>query len=283
MIALFADPATKRAFASAVMISFSGAPLGVFLVLRRMSLMGDVIAHAILPGTAAGFILAGLSLPVMGAGGLIAGLIVALLASLATRYTAIREDANLATFYMVALAAGVAMLAAHGTAQNLEDILFGDVSAVSRETLIAMTAASSVTLFGLAVIYRPLVIEAFDPVFLQSVGGRGGLYQGVFMALTVLTMVEGYRTLGTLMASDLIIIPAVTAQFWTRRLPFLMLWAVAIGIVSSAVGIMIAARYGLPSGPAIILVVGGIYFLSALFGSVGSLRARYFPPHHLEA
>src|ERR1700733_7031869 len=104
MLCPFTDPSMKRALVGAILVSVSGAPLGVMLVLRRMSLMGDVIAHAILPGTAAGFIMAGMSFTAMGLGGLLAGFAVALAAGLATRFTAIREDANLAAFYLLSVA-----------------------------------------------------------------------------------------------------------------------------------------------------------------------------------
>src|SRR3984957_16703639 len=106
----FIDPSMKRALAAALLISISGAPLGVLLVLRRMSLMGDVIAHAILPGTAAGFIIPGMSFPAMSLGGLIAGLTVALFAGLATRFTVIREDAGLVCSYLIAVAIGILLL-----------------------------------------------------------------------------------------------------------------------------------------------------------------------------
>ncbi len=277
------DPALKRALVSAVLVSCSGAPLGVMLVLRRMSLMGDVIAHAILPGTAAGFILAGLSIPAMSLGGLIAGLIVALIAGLATRFTAIREDASLATFYLLAVAAGILMLSLHGTAQDLEDILFGDAQSVDNQMLVYMAGVTSFTLLALAVIYRPLVVESFDPHFMRAVRGKGGLYHVIFMLLVVLNMVEGYRTLGTLMASGLLLIPAVAAQFWSRKLSGLISISVLIAIISSVAGIILAETYKVPSGPAIVLFIGAIYMGSGLLGRHGSVRARYFPFRHFEA
>lgn len=279
----FTDPALKRALVSAILVSVSGAPLGVMLVLRRMSLMGDVIAHAILPGTAAGFILAGLSVPAMSLGGMIAGLTVALIAGLATRFTAIREDASLATFYLLAVAVGILMLSLHGSAQDLEDILFGDAQAIDNQILVYMAAVSCVTLLTLAVIYRPLVVESFDPQFMKAVRGKGGFYHILFMLLVVLNMVEGYRTLGTLMASGLLLIPAVAAQFWTRRLSGLILVAVAIAVLSSIIGIVVADIFKVPSGPAIVLMIGVVYIGSVLFGKHGSVRARYFPFRHLEA
>lgn len=276
------DPHLKHALVAGLLVSISGAPLGVMLVLRRMSLMGDVIAHAILPGTAAGFILAGASISAMSLGGLIAGLLVALLASLTTRFTKIREDANLATFYLLAVALGILMLSLHGSAQDLEEILFGNAESIETPMIVMMAIVTSITLTLLALIYRPLAVESFDPVFLRSVNGKGGFYHALFMMLVVLNMVEGYRTLGTLMASGLLLIPAVTAQFWTRRLGSLIFIASLFAILASTSGILVSASLSLPSGPSIVLIAGTFYMLSVFFGRYGSLWARYFPAKHLE-
>ncbi|MFY9288290.1 MAG: metal ABC transporter permease [Alphaproteobacteria bacterium] len=282
MCTFFCDPAIKRAIVGAILVSLSGAPLGVMLVLRRMSLMGDVLAHAILPGTAIGFLVAGMSITAMSMGGLIAGLLIALVAGLATRFTSIREDANMVTFYLMAVALGIMLISLNGSSENLEDILFGDAKAVTDQALIVMASVTSLTLLLFAVIYRPLVVESFDPAFMKSVRGHGGLYHILFMLMVVVNMVEGYRTLGTLMSSGLLLIPAVTAQFWSRRLSGLMILAILIAISASIVGIAVAEAYQIPSGPSIVLITGLIYILSALLGRHGSVRARYFPARHLE-
>src|SRR6187399_3565545 len=94
----------RRALAAIIALSLGGAPIGVFLMLRRMSLVGDAMAHAILPGAAIGFLVSGLNLFAMTTGGLIAGFTVALLAGLVARNTELKEDASLATFYLVSLA-----------------------------------------------------------------------------------------------------------------------------------------------------------------------------------
>ena len=276
------DVTLKHALVATLLVSLSGAPLGVFLVLRRMSLMGDVIAHAILPGTAAGFILAGASMGAMSLGGLVAGFLVAILASLATHFTKIREDANLATFYLVAVALGILMLSLHGSAQDLEDILFGNAQSIASSMLIVMALVTTLTVLLLAFIYRPLVVESFDPLFLRSMKGHGGLYHGLFMMLVVVNMVEGYRALGTLMASGLLLIPAVTAQFWTRHLSLMIGLAVILAILTSAGGIFLATTLLLPSGPCIVLMAGTTYLFSVCFGHYGSLWARFFPSRHLE-
>ncbi|MGE3624714.1 MAG: metal ABC transporter permease [Bdellovibrionales bacterium] len=279
----FDDPATRRTLAGAMLVALGGAPLGVMMVLRRMSLMGDVIAHAILPGTAAGFIIAGLSVPAMSFGGLLAGVVVALAAGLVSRVTAIREDTNLATFYLLAVAIGVLMLALHGTAQDLESILFGSPESISGDVLIAMAAVTSATLLVLAIIWRPLVVESFDPVFMRSVRGHGGFYHVLFMMLLVLNMVEGYRMIGTMMAAGLMLIPAASAQLWSRRIGAQIGIAALIGVVASPLGVWLALCLEIPSGPAVILFAGAVYLLSLAFGRHGSLRARYFPGRHLES
>ena len=282
-IDMFIEPTTKRALVGAVLVSLGGAPLGVMLVLRRMSLMGDVIAHAILPGTAAGFIMAGASISAMSLGGLIAGLLVALLAGLATRLTIIREDANLATFYLIAVALGILMLSLHGTAQDLEDILFGDAESITALALVVMATVTAITLIVMSLIYRPLVVESFDPLFLKSMWGNGAFYHVLFMMLVVLNMIEGYRALGTLMTSGLLLIPAVAAQLWTRRLGVMIALSVIFAVVSATTGIVIAKYLTIPSGPAIILVTGIFYAVSVLCGRYGSLWARYVPTRHLKS
>jgi zinc/manganese transport system permease protein len=282
MFSFLSDAVTQRALIGAILVSLGSAPLGVFLVLRRMSLMGDVMAHAILPGVAGAFILYGMSIPAMSLGGLIAGLTVAILAGFVTRFTALREDASLAAFYLIAVAAGVLMVALYGNAQDLEDILFGDARSLDTATLHLMAVVSGITILTFGFIYRPLVVESFDPVFLRSVGGNGGLVHGMFLTLAVLNMVESYRAMGTLMSAGLMLIPAIAAQFWTQSLRPMLAIAIGIGISGAVLGLMLAFTYNVPSGPAIILIVGAMYIVSLLFGRFGSIRARYFPFQHLE-
>src|SRR5918911_4678287 len=120
----------RRALVGAAAIALAGGPIGVFLMLRRMSLVGDAMAHAILPGAAIGFLLSGLNLFAMTAGGLIAGFVVAMLTGLVARTTELKEDAALATFYLLSLALGVAIISVKGTNIDLLHFLFGNVLAL---------------------------------------------------------------------------------------------------------------------------------------------------------
>lgn len=167
----------RRALAGGVALVLSIAPLGVFLMLRRMSLMGDAIAHGVLPGAALAFWLYGLSLPALAAGGLIAGLGMAALAAWVTRRTGLREDASLAAIYPIALASGVLLLGLAGRRIDLLHLLFGSALAVDAATLRSMLIVSAASLLLLALIYRPLVQDSLDALFLRSVSRRRALLE----------------------------------------------------------------------------------------------------------
>ena len=273
----------RRALAAIIALSLSGAPIGVFLMLRRMSLVGDAMAHAILPGAAIGFLVSGLNLFAMMTGGLIAGFVVALLAGLVTRTTGLKEDASLATFYLASLALGVSIVSVKGSNIDLLHVLFGNILAMDDQTLLVIAANATITLIVLAVIYRPLVIESVDPLFLRTVSRAGAPAHLLFMALVVVNLVNGFQALGTLLAVGLMILPAGIARFWSRDITGLIFIAVLSALVSGYTGLVLSFHTRLPSGPAIILVAALLYLGSVLLGSVGGLLRQMFPGRHLEA
>jgi zinc/manganese transport system permease protein len=273
----------RRALAAIIALSLAGAPIGVFLMLRRMSLVGDAMAHAILPGAAIGFLLSGLNLFAMTTGGLIAGFTVAILAGLVSRTTGLKEDASLATFYLASLALGVSIVSLKGSNIDLLHVLFGNILAMDDQTLLVIAANATITLILLAVIYRPLVIESVDPLFLRTVSRAGAPAHLIFLALVVINLVNGFQALGTLLAVGLMILPAGIARFWSRDITGLICIAVLSALISGYVGLVLSFQTRLPSGPAIILVAAGLYMASVLFGSVGGLVRQLFPGRHLEA
>lgn len=273
----------RRALAGCLALSVSAPPVGVFLTLRRMSLMSDAMSHAILPGAAAGFLVAGLSLPAMTLGGLVAGLVVALLAGAVTRTTVLREDASLAAFYLISLAGGVLLVSLRGSQVDLMHFLFGSVLALDDPALILLGGICTATLAILALIYRPLVMECVDPLFLRSVSRAGGPVHFAFLGLVVVNLVGGFQALGTLLAVGLMLLPAVAARFWARELGSTMAAAVAIAALASFCGLSLSYRYDLPSGPAIVLAAGALYVASMLAGPQGGLLRRLIRPRHLEA
>ncbi|MGN6309147.1 MAG: metal ABC transporter permease [Xanthobacteraceae bacterium] len=273
----------RRALAGVVALSLAGAPIGVFLMLRRMSLVGDAMAHAILPGAAIGFLLSGLNLFAMTFGGLIAGFAVAILSGVVARNTELKEDAALATFYLASLALGVTIVSMRGTNIDLLHVLFGNILALDDQTLLVIAFNATVTLLTMAVIYRPLVVECVDPVFLRTVSRAGAPTHLVFMALVVINLVNGFHALGTLLAVGLMILPAGIARFWSRDITGMIAVAVVSAALSGYAGLVLSYHAGVPSGPAIILIAAGLYVVSVLFGSVGGLLRQWFPGRHLEA
>jgi len=276
-------PFMRRALVACLALSLGSGPIGVFLILRRMSLLGDALSHAILPGAAVGFVFGGLSLWPMSLGGFGAAVIVALLSGLVARVTRLREDASFAGFYLIALALGVLLISTHGGAVDLMHVLFGSVLAVDDESLILVASIASLTLGLLAVIWRPLVVECFDPGFLKTVGGQGAICHMLFMVLVVVNLVAGFQALGTLMAVGLMMLPAAAARFWARSIEGMAAAAIGLAMLSSVVGLLASFHLELASGPSIVLAAGAVYVLSILAGPRDSVLRRYFPGRHLEA
>jgi zinc/manganese transport system permease protein len=273
----------RRALVGTFALALGAPPVGVFLTLRRMSLIGDAMAHAILPGAAIGFLIAGLSLFAMAGGGMIAGFLIAVGAGLIARATPLKEDASLAAFFLVALALGVTIVSVKGSNVDLMHFLFGSVLAVDDPALLLIVSITSASLVILALIWRPLVLECVDPGFLRSVSRAGGPAHIAFLALVVMNLVGGFQALGTLLAVGVMILPAVVARFWARDITAMIGAAVISAAISGYAGLVISYHANLPSGPTIILAAGVLYGLSVLLGPVGGLLWLALPQRHLEA
>ena len=147
--------------------------------------------------------------------------------------------------------------------------------------LLLMASVATVSVMVFAIIYRPLVAECFDPAFLRSVGGHGGLVHTLFLVLVVLNMVSGFQALGTLMAVGLMMLPAVAARFWVRQVWSLAALSVLIAFASGYAGLVLSYRFNLPSGPAIVLTAGVFYLASLLLGPRGGLLSGLSNRRHL--
>jgi zinc/manganese transport system permease protein len=273
----------RRALIGSIALSLGAGPIGVFMMLRRMSLFGDAMAHAILPGAAIGFLVSGLSLGAMTIGGLAAGVLVVLLAGVVTRNTALKEDASLAAFYLISLALGVTIVSLKGSNIDLLHVLFGSILALDDMALFLLAGITTCTLLVLAMLYRPLVLECVDPEYLKSVSRAGGPTHLIFLVLVVMTLVGGFSALGTLLAVGIMMLPAASARFWATELDGMIVAATLTAIASSVIGLIVSYHSGLPTGPVIILSTGCLYALSLLFGPQGGLISRLMPRVHLEA
>lgn len=284
LVAPFADqPAMRHALAATFALSLSAPPIGVFLMLRRMSLIGDALSHAILPGAAIGFLIAGLSVFAMAGGGLIAGFLVTIGAGLIARATPVKEDASLAAFFLISLALGVVIVAAKGSDEDLVHFLFGSVLAIGNAALALIAGIAALSLLVFALIWRPLVLECVDPVFLRTVSRSGGPAHIAFLALVVLNLVGGFIVLGTLLAVGLMMLPAFIARLWARDITGLIVVASGSAVISGYAGLVLAHGTGWPAGPTIVLAAGALYALSIVAGSAGGLISQIRPRRHLRA
>ncbi|MBW7861744.1 MAG: metal ABC transporter permease [Rhodocyclaceae bacterium] len=273
----------RRALAGCLALALGATPIGLFLLLRRMSLMGDAMSHAVLPGAALGYLAFGLSLGAMTVGGIIAGIAVAIASGWVARSSVLKEDASLATFYLMSLAAGVLIVSLRGRNLDLLHVLFGSVLALDGGSLLLIAAISTVTLFALALLYRPLVLECFDPVFLRGVSRCSPIAHYGFLILVVLNLVSGFHALGTLMAVGIMILPAAAARLWAATLPTMLVLAVCIALLSGVLGLLASFHADVPAGPAIILVAGLLHVASLVLAPGGLIGPRLVRRPHLES
>ena len=272
----------RRALAGCLALSLGATPIGVFLMLRRMSLAGDAMAHAVLPGAAIGYLFAGLSLSAMTIGGLVAGLLVALLAGGVARHSVLKEDASLAAFYLISLSSGVMIVSLRGSSVDLLHVLFGSVLALDDQALMLLASFATLTLLALAVGLRLLVLECVDPVFLRSASAFSALTHYGFMALVVVNLVGGFHALGTLMAVGIMILPAATARMWVASIGALLAVAVGAAFACSVAGLLLSYHANLPAGPAIVLTLGAAYLASLLAAPHGPLMMHLRPRWHFK-
>jgi zinc/manganese transport system permease protein len=262
---LIVEPFATLAFMRAALVAclalaLANGTLGTLLVLRRMSLDGDVLGHAVMPGAAVGFLYAGPSPAWLSLGGLASGFGVAALAGLIANERA-RRDAGLVAFYLVALSLGVLLVAWRGSNVDVMRVLFGTVLAIDQRALIQIAAASSVIVLVIAALYRPLAVGAIDPAFLRASGARFP-YGAVFQGLVVLGLVASFQAFGTLLAIGPMLLPAAAARCWGLGAAGSMLLATGFGLAASVTGLLVSYHGNLPSGPAIVLVAALLFGFS---------------------
>ena len=286
MMALLTEPFYDYAFMQRALIgSFTvclgSVPVGIFMTLRRMSLTGDAMAHAILPGAAIAYLISGLSLLGLTLGGVFAGLIVAALAGWVARSTHLKEDTSLAAFYLISLALGVLVISIKQSNVDLFHVLFGNILALDNTALYLLASISSISLLLMALLYRPLVIECVDPSFFRHSGHASAAAHYGFLFLMVINLVSGFHALGTLMAIGIMILPAAAARFWVQSIDQILVAALLISAAGCYIGLLLSFYLDLPSGPAIIISLGTVYIFSILLGTHGGLISQLIPKRHL--
>jgi len=265
----------QRGVLSAVLLSLSGGLLGPILVLRRLALMGDALAHSLLPGVALSFLFFGPNVPALFLGSLIAGLLTAAGSALLSRLTRIKEDAAFGALFVIFFAAGIAIISTLGTKLDLMHFLFGNILAVSANDLWLSAGASAVTVAAFGMLRRSILLETFDPLFHRATGGRGGLTHVGLLCLTVVNLVAALQAMGVVLALGLFLLPAVTAYLWCDRLKTLLIASVGLAAAGSILGIFVSYHANIASGAAIVLTLGAAFIGSAVLSPRHGMIARW--------
>ena len=271
----------QRALVGSLAVCLGAVPVGIFMTLRQMSLTGDAMAHAILPGAAIAYLLSGLSLVALTLGGLVAGLVVAALAGWVARSTHLKEDTSLAAFYLVSLALGVLVISLKRSNVDLFHVLFGNILALDNAALWLLASIATISMLFMAFLYRPLVIECVDPSFLRRSGRASSVAHYGFLFLMVINLVGGFHALGTLMAIGIMILPSAAARFWAKTLDGILMTSVLVSIAGCYAGLLLSFYFDLPAGPAIVLSLGVVYMTSIFIGFNGGLLEKYYSGRHL--
>jgi zinc/manganese transport system permease protein len=273
------DTALMIALAGALALGVGAAPLGVLLIGRRMSLVGDSLSHATLPGAAIAFLLAGTNPWALTVGALAAGLVVAVASGLLSRAGKLPEDAAFAVLYLTALAAGVLILGRTASVEVVHSLLFGSVDALDRPGLVLAVAGAAATLVALSLFGRGLSLAAEDGTFAHA-GFKSATLQALLMGLVAFNLVAGFRAFGALMTVGLMMIPATAATFWAESFKGRAMTAVLISALSSVGGLFAARAFAYEPGAAMVMAAAALFGLSALGGRRrGLLHSMTRRPH----
>ncbi len=255
------------------------ALVGCYLVLRRMSMLGDAISHAVLPGLVVAFILSGsVNLGWMFLGALAAGVLTAVLTETLHRYGGVSEDASMGVVFTAMFAVGVVLIRRYAHAVeldvdcvfsgSLDMVTFHQVSLLGFEVPRAMASIAPVLLLNLALVavfWKELLISSFDPGLATTMGFRAGVLRYGLMVLVALTAVASFEQVGSILVVAMFIVPGATAHLLSDRLRNMLAIAVTVAVASSVLGRGLATWWNVNTAGAMTVAVGGLYLLAALF------------------
>lgn len=281
LLGLLQDPNFRWILLGCMLLGLGSGVLGSFAYLRKMSLMGDALSHAALPGICIAFMLTGVkSVGVFLIGAAAAGLIATLGIGWITRHSRVKQDAALGIVLSVFFGLGIVLLTMiqHGGSGNqsgLDKFLFGQAAALNGSDVTVM-AGVSVLLVGVCMLlFKEFKLLSFDPGFARGIGLPVGLLDQFMMFLLVVAVVVGIQAVGVVLMSALLITPAVSARYWTERLGVMTALSGLFGALSGFVGTWASTAGGnLPTGPLSVLAATAWFILSVLIAPRRGLFAK---------
>ncbi|HCZ5796283.1 TPA: metal ABC transporter permease [Staphylococcus aureus] len=267
---LFTYQFLNRALITSIIVGIVCGTVGSLIVLRGLSLMGDAMSHAVLPGVALSFLF---GIP-MFVGALITGMIASIFIGYITSSSKTKPDAAIGISFTAFLASGIIIISLINTTTDLYHILFGSLLAITNSAFLTTIVIGSIVLILIIIFYRPLMISTFDPTFSRMSGLNTTLLHYFVMLLLSLVTVASIQTVGIILVVALLITPASTAFLISKKLYSMMIIASLISVISSIVGLYYSYIYNIPSGATIVLCTFVIYIITLFFTKFTNRKKR---------
>ncbi|HEH3475968.1 TPA: metal ABC transporter permease [Staphylococcus aureus] len=267
---LFTYQFLNRALITSIIVGIVCGTVGSLIVLRGLSLMGDAMSHAVLPGVALSFLF-GIPMFVVA---LITGMIASIFIGYITSSSKTKPDAAIGISFTAFLASGIIIISLINTTTDLYHILFGNLLAITNSAFLTTIVIGSIVLILIIIFYRPLMISTFDPTFSRMSGLNTTLLHYFVMLLLSLVTVASIQTVGIILVVALLITPASTAFLISKKLYSMMIIASLISVISSIVGLYYSYIYNIPSGATIVLCTFVIYIITLFFTKFTNRKKR---------
>ena len=267
---LFTYQFLNRALITSIIVGIVCGTVGSLIVLRGLSLMGDAMSHAVLPGVALSFLF---GIP-MFVGALITGMIASIFIGYITSSSKTKPDAAIGISFTAFLASGIIIISLINTTTDLYHILFGNLLAITNSAFLTTIVIGSIVLILIIIFYRPLMISTFDPTFSRMSGLNTTLLHYFVMLLLSLVTVASIQTVGIILVVALLITPASTAFLISKKIYSMMIIASLISVISSIVGLYYSYIYNIPSGATIVLCTFVIYIITLFFTKFTNRKKR---------
>lgn len=255
---LFEYQFLSRAMLTAILVGVVCGVVGCLIILRGLSLMGDAMSHAVLPGVALSFLM---NIP-MFIGAMITGMLSSIMIGYISEASKTKKDAAIGITFTTFLALGIVLISVIHSATDLYHILFGNILAITQSAFHTTLAVSTVVLALILILYRPLKMSTFDPIFSRMSGLNTTMIHYFVMLLLALVIVASVQTVGVILVVALLITPASTAFLFTKKLSTMMIISSIFSVISSTTGIYMSFKMNLPSGAVIVLISAVLYGLT---------------------
>ncbi|WP_040226678.1 metal ABC transporter permease [Bhargavaea cecembensis] len=260
----------QKAMFTSVMVGIICGVIGCFIVLRGMSLMGDAISHAVLPGVAISYML-GINYFY---GAVVAGVLTSVGIGFVSEKSRVKNDSAIGIIFSAFFALGIILMAKAASSVDLTSILFGNVLAVRSADMWTTLAIGALVLITVVLFYKELLVTTFDPTLAATFGLPNRLIHYAIMVLLTLVTVASLRTVGIILVVAMLITPASTAYLLTDRLPVMIGLSAMFGALSAVIGLYVSFNYNLPSGAVIVLAATAIFLLALFFSPKQGLLWR---------